>query len=134
LSLAQVGIPSETVASLDLLSDLLDQRTPSAIIVDGSFVEHILELIAEAPEFRQHEIIVTGNIQSQAQRSAQQVGVKLLHWDDIAARGVGSQAEFARVGLSQARSPRRQNADTALEPGALLTVCFHRDVNNVSQT
>ncbi|KAH7107449.1 acetyl-CoA synthetase-like protein [Auriculariales sp. MPI-PUGE-AT-0066] len=116
LALGQLAVPSVFLAALDLLHDVLEQRTASAIIVEASFLEQVLEVIAEESELRRLIIVVVGEPPAEAHRSAQHIGVNLLSWQDVEARG-------------------RQNASepVQVESSTLLSICFHRAANNEIQ-
>ncbi|KZV90421.1 acetyl-CoA synthetase-like protein [Exidia glandulosa HHB12029] len=113
LALAAIAVPSVTLATLDLLSDVLDKHPPSAIVVHGDFFMHVLELLAESASASNYVVIVLGDLRTDARRHAQQLGVTVFHWNDISARGTEEKAELP-----------------AVQPSDLFTIAFSRGVTD----
>jgi long-chain acyl-CoA synthetase len=84
LALASRAIPSLTLASSSLLSPVLESNSPTAIIVDGNFFPHLLEVIYELHEY--HFIIVVGEADDKLVSKASR-RMKLALWTDIEAQG-----------------------------------------------
>jgi hypothetical protein len=61
LALAAHGIPSFTLTSLSLLSEVLESHPPSAIVTHASFLPQLLELIYDSAEGEHHTVIVVGD-------------------------------------------------------------------------
>ena len=86
LALASHSIPSLTLSSPSLLSPVLELHPPTAVIVDGSFLPHALELIYDLNESVHHFVIVVG----EADKTVLSHGsdrVKIVRWADIEAQG-----------------------------------------------
>lgn len=86
LALASHSIPSLTLASLSLLSPVLESHPPTAVIVDGSFLSHALELIYDLNESLHHFVVVVGKA-DEAVLSQASERVKIVRWTDIEAQG-----------------------------------------------
>jgi long-chain acyl-CoA synthetase len=86
LALASHSIPSLTLSSSSLISPVVESHSPSAIIVQGSLLPHLLELISEVDEFGQHFVIVLGET-DEGVISKVSKQVKVARWADIEAQG-----------------------------------------------
>jgi long-chain acyl-CoA synthetase len=86
LALASHSIPSLTLAVPSLLSPVLESHPPTAIIVDGNFLPHLLELIYELHELVHHFIIVVGEADEKIVSEASK-RIKLVLWTDLEAQG-----------------------------------------------
>jgi len=86
LALASHSIPSFTLSSPSLLSPVLESHPPSAIIVDGSILPHILELIYELNEHEHHYVVVVGDTDENMLSKASE-HIKIVRWSDVEAQG-----------------------------------------------
>jgi long-chain acyl-CoA synthetase len=86
LALASHSIPSLTLASPSLLSPVLESHPPTAVIVDGSFLPHALELIYDLNESVHHFFIVVGEADETVLSQASD-RVKIVRWTDVEAQG-----------------------------------------------
>lgn len=86
LALASHSIPSLTLASPSLLSPVLESHSPTAVIVDGSFFPHALELIYDLNESGHHFVVVVGEVDKTVLSHASE-RVKIVLWTDIEAQG-----------------------------------------------
>jgi len=86
LALASHSIPSLTLSSASLLSPVLESHPPSAIVVEGNFLSHALELIYELNELGHHLVIVVGETDEKVFSQASQ-HIKLARWNDLEAQG-----------------------------------------------
>lgn len=65
---------------------MVESHPPSAIIVQGTLLPHLLELISEVDEFGQHFVIVLGEAdESVISKVSKQV--RVARWADIEAQG-----------------------------------------------
>lgn len=65
---------------------MLESHPPSAIIVHGGLLPHILELIYELNEFGHHSVIVVGETDENVLSKASE-HVKVARWADVEAQG-----------------------------------------------
>lgn len=86
LALAKHSIASITLSSRKLLSRVLEEHPPSAIIVGADFLPHVLELIYDAREHH-HKIIVVGQSGTNPTPKAARE-VELINWAQVEADGV----------------------------------------------
>jgi len=86
LALASHSIPSLTLASASLLSPVLEAHPPTAVIVDGGFLPHALELIYDLNESVHHFVIVVGEADKTVLSHASD-RVKIVRWADVEAQG-----------------------------------------------
>ncbi|THH09235.1 hypothetical protein EW146_g8735 [Bondarzewia mesenterica] len=86
LALASHSIPSFTLSSPSLLSDVLEIHPPTAIVIDASFLSNVLELIYDSNEVSHHVVIVVGEPDSKALATAAR-HIKLVRWADVEAEG-----------------------------------------------
>jgi long-chain acyl-CoA synthetase len=86
LALASHSIASLTLSSSSLLSPVFELHLPSTIVVHGSLLLHILELIYELNEYGHHFVIVVGEADEDVISKASQ-HVKLARWADLEAQG-----------------------------------------------
>ncbi|KAH9039000.1 acetyl-CoA synthetase-like protein [Lactarius pseudohatsudake] len=86
LALASHSIPSLTLASPSLLSPVLEAHPPTAVIVDGSFLSHALELIYDLNESGHHFVVVVGEADKTVFSHASE-RIKIVHWTDIETQG-----------------------------------------------
>ncbi len=86
LALASHSIPSLTLSSASLLSPVLESHPPSAIVVHGSLLPHILELIFDLNEFGHHFVVVVGEADENVLSKTSQ-HVKVARWADLEAQG-----------------------------------------------
>ncbi|KAH9967940.1 acetyl-CoA synthetase-like protein [Russula dissimulans] len=115
LALASHSIPSLTLSSASLLSPVLESHPPSAIVVEGNFLPHALELIYELNELDHHLVIVVGETDEKVFSQASK-HIKLARWNDLEAQG-----KAAPVVTSSAPGYR---------PDDVFTMSFYRDTNN----
>ena len=85
LALAKHSIVSITLSSRRLLSRVLEDHPPSAIIVGADFLPHVLELIYDARE-RDHKVIVVGRTDTDIRPKAASE-VQVLNWTQVEADG-----------------------------------------------
>ncbi|KAG6337214.1 hypothetical protein ID866_1886 [Astraeus odoratus] len=87
LALAKFSIGSMTLCSPKLLSRVLEQHPPSAIIADADFLPSVLELIDDAREHH-HKIIVVGQYDDRhLSKTARRV--QIITWAQVEADGAG---------------------------------------------
>ena len=82
LALSSNSIPSFTLASSSLLSEVFDEHSPDAIITHAGFLPQLLELLYDANEIPNHTIIVVGQPDTKLVRQ-----IRILLWDDIERQG-----------------------------------------------
>lgn len=109
LALAAIAVPSVTLASLNLLNDVLEKHPPSAIVLHADFLMHVLEHLSDASGAEKHVVIVVGELRTDVRRHAQQLGVTVFQWEDIRQRGIEGKAELP-----------------AVQPSDLLNISFSR--------
>ncbi|KAI0086291.1 acetyl-CoA synthetase-like protein [Irpex rosettiformis] len=85
MALSSNSIPSLTLTSSSLLSQVFDEYSPTAIITHADFLPQLLELVYDANEASNHTIIVVG--QPNAKLVRQLAQVRILQWDDIERQG-----------------------------------------------
>ena len=85
LALATYSVPSFTLASLAILSHVLEKHPPSVIVTEASFLPHLLELIYDSNESEHHTIVVVGDMATAKLPRVQ--NVKILKWDDVETQG-----------------------------------------------
>jgi long-chain acyl-CoA synthetase len=106
LALAAHGIPSFTLSSLSLLSEVLELHPPSAIITHGTFLPQLLELIYDSAEGEHHKVIVLGDTTS----ASRVENAMLFQWNEVERTGSqGPVVEPARLGTSPIDEPAAQN-------------------------
>ncbi|KAG8831329.1 hypothetical protein FRC17_003282 [Serendipita sp. 399] len=81
LALASYCVPTITLASRALLSDVLGQYAPTSIIVQASFLVQLLELLEEAKV--SPVIVVVGDKSGEIKKWASKVKSKLVAWEDL---------------------------------------------------
>jgi long-chain acyl-CoA synthetase len=89
LALASHSIPSFTLTSLSLLSSVLDNHPPSAIITEAEFLPQLLELIYDTNEGSHHTVIVVGEPDVKFARSLGQV--RVVKFSDVERQGIESE-------------------------------------------
>jgi len=85
LALASHSIPSFTLSSLSLLSPVLQNHPPSAIVTHASFLPTLLELIHDSHETEHHTVIVVGESEFTKRRDFGPI--QLFNWEDIEKQG-----------------------------------------------
>lgn len=85
LALAKHSIVSITLSSRKLLSRVLEDHPPSAIIVGADFLPHLLELIYDAREY-DLKIIVVGQTDTNVRPKAARE-VQILNWTQVETDG-----------------------------------------------
>ncbi|KAH9901222.1 acetyl-CoA synthetase-like protein [Cubamyces lactineus] len=85
LALASHSIPSFTLSSLRLLSQVLESHPPSAIITQADFLQPLLEHIYDSKESGHHTIVVVGDIDSL--KLPRLDNVKIVKWEDLEHQG-----------------------------------------------
>jgi hypothetical protein len=85
LSLAAHAISSFTLSSPSLLSAVLENHPPSAIITTLEFLPHVLALIYNSAEHGHHTVIVTGGADLEGTTEAKNVNI--LRFTDIETAG-----------------------------------------------
>ncbi|CAL1704252.1 unnamed protein product [Somion occarium] len=83
LALASHSIPSFTLSSPSVLTPVLEEHPPSAIVVHAEFLPQLLELIHDSNDGVHHTIIVVGNTDLDKHLGA----IRLLKWEDIERQG-----------------------------------------------
>lgn len=85
-ALIESHIISITIDRLSLLSDVVDQVNPSAIICQAHFISQLLEVVIDLKEGSDLIIIVVGEFD---QALVKQVGgaVRLVSWEDVERNG-----------------------------------------------
>ncbi len=105
MALSSHSIPSFTLTSSSLLSEVLDEHSPTAIIAHADFLPQLLELLYDANEETNHTIIVVGQPDAKLARQIRQV--RVLQWDDIERQGAQSEpVEVPTPGWYQEHSSR----------------------------
>jgi hypothetical protein len=112
LALASHSILSLTLSSSSLISPVLESHSPSTIIVQGSLLPHLLELIYEVNKFGQYFVIVIGETdESVISKASKQV--RVAYWANIEAQGKAAPTitnpapgnlisiHFSRISLAQ---------------------------------
>jgi long-chain acyl-CoA synthetase len=88
LALAAHSVPSFTIASLSLLSPVLDSHAPSAIVAPAAFLPQLLELLYDSrTQGESHTVIVVGELPSNLKSVP---NVKVLKWADVESTGTKS--------------------------------------------
>ena len=75
LALASNAIPSFTLTSMSLLSSVLENHPPSAIITEAEFLPHLLELIYDSHEGSHHTVVVVGKPTAKYAQGVNQIRV-----------------------------------------------------------
>jgi long-chain acyl-CoA synthetase len=134
LALASHSIPSFTLSSPSLLSEVLELHPPSAIIVDGSILPHVLELIYELKESKHHFVIVVGETDDQVLSKASEY-IKAGRWSDIETQGKAATPITSPAPGDCHPFLRLQSCSPILGSGPddVFTVSFYRDTNNEVQ-
>ena len=132
LALASHSIPSLTLASASLLSPVLEAHPPSAVIVDGGFLPHALELIYDLNESVHHFVIVVGEADKTVLSQASD-RVKIVRWADIEAQG--KEAVPVTSSTPGNHHPLMQSycvvfTPSGLGPDDVFTVSFYRDADD----
>lgn len=83
VALSTLGVPSFTIASLDLLSDVLDGHAPSVIVTSQQSLYMVLEQIEEGSDSTTHTIIVVGGLPSRPPKCR----TRLIDFADVEAHG-----------------------------------------------
>ncbi|KAA1471333.1 acetyl-CoA synthetase-like protein [Dentipellis sp. KUC8613] len=116
IALASHSIPSFTLSSPSLLSPVLDNHPPTAIVIDAGFLPNVLELIYDTNELSHHVVIVVGEPDSKAlEQAAEQI--KLVRWSDIEEEG---------------KRGEKLTSPTP-DPNDVFTVSFYEDHNGQLQ-
>ncbi|KAI0262959.1 acetyl-CoA synthetase-like protein [Gloeopeniophorella convolvens] len=128
LALAAHSIPSFTLTSPALLSPVFDLHPPTAIVIDGAFLPHVLELIYESKEAAHHVVVVVGEANEKVLAEASR-HIKLVRWADVEAEG----AAAAPVTAPAPGQPCPQCAHATelkyrcVDPSDVFTVSFYSD-------
>ncbi|KAI9064259.1 acetyl-CoA synthetase-like protein [Trametes sanguinea] len=85
LALASHSIPSFTLTSLGLLSFVLENHPPSAIVTQADFLPQLLEHVYDTNETNNHTIVVVGDIDSL--KLPRLHNVRIVKWDDLEREG-----------------------------------------------
>lgn len=107
LALSSHAIPSFTLTSMSLLSSVLDNHPPSAIITEAQFLPHLLELIYDTNEGSHHTIIVVGEPNAKHIKGLKQA--RVFRFSDLEKQG----AQLEQV------------APSATDPLQVFTVSFY---------
>ena len=92
LALASHSIPSFTLSSLELLSPVLENHPPSAIVLHADFLPQLLELIHDSNESIHHTVIVVGEVD--VKKYLRGFGaLRLLKWDEVERQGAQEKIE-----------------------------------------
>jgi long-chain acyl-CoA synthetase len=130
LALASHSIPSVTLAARSLFTPVLESNPPSAIIVDGSFLPQLLELIYELHEFVHHFIIVAGEADEKI-ISKVSGRIKLALWADIEAQGKAAEPiNSSAPGNSHLFLPGLLVLILRSGPDDVFTVSYYRGAND----
>lgn len=84
MALSSHSIPSFTLTSISLLSPVLENHPPSAIITDAEFLPQLLELVYDTHEGAHHTIIVVGEPSHKATQGLQ---ARILKFEDLERQG-----------------------------------------------
>lgn len=85
LALASHAIPSFTLTSMSLLSSVLENHPPSAIITEAAFLPHLLELIYDSHESSHHTVIVVGEPSTKYAQGLNQI--RILKFAELEVQG-----------------------------------------------
>jgi long-chain acyl-CoA synthetase len=81
LALALYSIPTITVASPNLIAEVLVKYPPNAILVQVAFLPHLLELLTENDS--DLHVIVVGDKTGEVKKWEGKVKVQLLTWEKV---------------------------------------------------
>lgn len=87
MALASHSIPSFTLSTANLLSDVLDSHPPDAIITEAALLPQLLELIYDAGAGSRHTIVVVGEPAPGAMAIVAS-NVKVIKFEDVEREGV----------------------------------------------
>jgi len=138
-------ILSLTLSSSSLLSPVLKLLSPSAIIVQGSLLPQVLELIYELDEFGRYFVIVLGDSETDASVvSKASKPVKDAHWADLVAQDKAAPTitnptpgnchpfSFSQIGLAHHSLVQIRMVLPFMVYGmrskGFLTSCFHSEI------
>lgn len=82
-----VSVVSFTLSTPSLLSKTLDHHTPSTIFIDHSLLETLIEHITDVHQSTHHSIIVFGDEKQMSVSLSQELGIRILRWEDILDKG-----------------------------------------------
>lgn len=80
--MALYSIPTITIASPDLLAEVLVKHPPNAILVQATFLPDLLELLTENDS--DLHVIVVGDKTGEVRKWEGKVKVQLLTWEKVA--------------------------------------------------
>ncbi|KAF8590544.1 acetyl-CoA synthetase-like protein [Ramaria rubella] len=124
LALANHSIVSFTLTEISLLIPTLEKHAPTTIIIQQSFLEHILEHVADLRQSAHHTIIVLGDNKQTSDLHSQRSGIRILRWEDLENQG--------KIMLKPSTpSPGNTTLDLAgnFEPNDIINVSFFADTN-----
>ena len=81
LALAHFSVPTVTLTSSVLLTQILEAHPPNAIIVDASFLERVLELLAES--LNDVVVVVVNDKKGELKRLKGKTSTRLVPWEDL---------------------------------------------------
>ena len=90
-------------------------HAPTAIIVQESFLEPILEHLADLRQLAHHFVIVLGDEKGNSAVQSQRSGIRILNWADLEAKGKT---------LPKSNVPPPGIEIIIIMSWTLLTVCF----------
>jgi len=82
-----------TITSPELLAEVLDAHSPSAIITDSEFLSHIIEQIYDLNQHHHTTVIVVGDPGSVGAKLVKEID--LLKFDDIEKEGVSAPVDLS---------------------------------------
>jgi long-chain acyl-CoA synthetase len=74
-------VPTITLTSSVLLNQVLESHPPNAIIVDASFLERVLELLAESSS--NLVVVVVNDKKGELKRLNNKAHSRLVSWEDL---------------------------------------------------
>jgi long-chain acyl-CoA synthetase len=74
-------VPTITLSSSVLLTQVLESHPPNAIIVDASFLERVLELLAESSS--DVVVVVVNDKTGELKRLKSKTRSRLVPWEDL---------------------------------------------------
>jgi len=97
LALASQSIPTFTISRLSLLSTVLENHPPSAIVTNAEFLPHILELIYDSNEHNHHTVVVVGDLDADKDYTKIAKHVNLIRFNDVEKIGANVQSELPQI-------------------------------------
>jgi long-chain acyl-CoA synthetase len=93
IAFAAKSITTMTISSPELLAEVLDNYSPSAIITDSDFLSHIIEQVYDLNQHTHTTVIVVGDPGSVGAQLAKEMS--LLKFTDIEKEGANNPTNFS---------------------------------------